>query len=193
MTTAVTANLITHLDNPTNQQKPNATDKPKGHAVLGPGNRFTPEASLEPDNARNEADLSRRQAEIEQAANPIPSIEEVPEEAHEIEQADNPIPSIEEGSEDAREDSTTRSQPPDDDEEPKADIQDVLKCKRDDYHGILKLDDEYDDPTVEMAAIEWAVYSRGTDLHPKFNRDEGAQEAFQSESPSHFEETNCLT
>jgi hypothetical protein len=173
MTTAVTANLITHLDNPTNQQKPNATDKPKGHAVLGPGNRFTPEASLEPDNARNEADLSRRQAEIEQADNPIPSIEEV--------------------SEDAREDSTTRSQPPDDDEEPKADIQDVLKCKRDDYHGILKLDDKYDDPTVEMAAIEWAVYSRGTDLHPKFNGDEGAQEAFQSESPSHFEETNCLT
>jgi hypothetical protein len=174
MTTAVIDNLGTHLGNPANQQKPNAIDKPKGHAVIGPGNRYTPAASLEPDGARNEADQRRRQAEAEQADKPIQSIEEVPEE----------------GPESAETRSLLSDDEPDDDEErnekTKVDIQDVLKCKKDDYHGILGIGDKYDTPMLEMSAIETAVWNRGTDLHPKYNMDEKAGEAFQSKSAGQF-------
>jgi hypothetical protein len=173
MTTAVTDSLSTHLDNPTNQHKPNAIDKPKGHAVIGSGNRYTPEASLEPDGARNEADQRRRQAEAEQADNPIQSIEEVPEEAPESAETRSLL-SEDEADDDEQNKNT------------KVDIQDVLKCKKDDYYGILGIGDKYDTPTLELSAIETAVWDRGTDLHPKFNKAELAGEAFQSESPGQF-------
>lgn len=176
MTTVVTDNVSTHLDNSTNQQKLNATKSPKGRAVLGPGNRVTPEASLGPDDARNEADLNRNRAQIDQSDNPLPSIEE-----------------------DTHEDSTTRSQPPDsDDNEEQKDkeevnVDDVLKCKSDDYYGILGISDKYDNSMLEISAIEKAVWDRGTSLHPKFNKDERAKEAFQSKSAGPFvkiEESN---
>lgn len=177
MTTAALANLEDHL-NPNNKKK---TKKGKGRAIPGPGNGFTPEPSLEPDQARNEADLIRKPADAS-----ISSIEEVSEELQQIEQVGNPAPSIE-VSEDAHEASTTRSQPPDDEDDGEhnktTNIQDVLNCKIDDYYGILGIENMYDSPMLELSAVETAVWNRGTDLHPKYNQSEGAGQAFKSKSP----------
>ncbi|KAK5203646.1 hypothetical protein LTR41_010673 [Exophiala xenobiotica] len=178
MTTAAPVNIETTL-NPSNKNKP--PQKGKGRAVLGAGNGFTPEPSLEPDHARNEADLIRKQAE-----GFISSIEEVSEKPQEIEHVDNPTPSIE-IPEDAHEASTTRSQPPEDEEDhddhgkqkKTTNIQDMLNYKSDDYHGILGIGDNYDTPMLELSAIETAVWDRGTDLHPKYNQSEGAGQAFK--------------
>lgn len=179
MATTAQGNLEANL-NPSDQKKPGASDKGKGRAVPGLGGTFTPEPSLGPDHARNEADLARKQAD-----GSMSSIQEVTEENQEMGGVENITPSIE-----GPEASTTKSQLPEDaydatdDEEQKEtiNIKEILKCQSDDHYGILGLEDKYDDPMHEIIAIERAVWNRGTNLHPKFNQSEGAKEAFKSKS-----------
>ena len=140
--------------------KPNETRGGKGKAATGRGGLFTPEATPDPDTARNEAD-KRRQEETRQTER-----------------------------EDGREFATTRAQPPEEDEDEaendgsageQADIiKEVLKYGKDEYRKILRVKESYDDAYKEESEILDAVWERGMKVHPKYNKHKDAKKAFRN-------------
>ncbi|OCK76359.1 hypothetical protein K432DRAFT_408241 [Lepidopterella palustris CBS 459.81] len=54
----------------------------------------------------------------------------------------------------------------------------ILKCGKDEHRKVLGLGDVDPDAYAEEEAIEKAVWNRGTDFHPKYNKAKNAQKAF---------------
>ena len=48
------------------------------------------------------------------------------------------------------------------------------------YHKILGIKEDYDNAMEEMRVIDTAVYSRGVEVHPNYNKDENAEKAWNS-------------
>jgi hypothetical protein len=64
---------------------------------------------------------------------------------------------------------------------PKAEVlKEILSHPPQAFHKILGIPEDYDDKTQESRAVETAVYNRGTQVHPKHNKDRDAQEAWDS-------------
>lgn len=59
-------------------------------------------------------------------------------------------------------------------------IQYILKCGKDEHRKVLGIGENYTSPYEEEKAIERATWSRGTDTHPNYNKQEDAQQAFDS-------------
>ncbi|KAH7108746.1 hypothetical protein B0J11DRAFT_602136 [Dendryphion nanum] len=141
--------------------KPRADDKPgTGKAVQNTG-LLTPEGTPEVDDGRIEAD-KRQQAELKAAE----AAKESPESQH----PENKEPQS----------STKTDDDGTNDEAAKqaAILREVLSCGHNEYHKILGIKEDYDSATEEMAAVERAVYSRGIEVHPKYNKDENAEKAW---------------
>jgi len=59
-------------------------------------------------------------------------------------------------------------------------LKEVLAYHRDEYHNILGIKEDYDNVTEEAVAIDRAVYDRGVKVHPKYNKNENAENAWNS-------------
>ena len=151
------------------QWNPHATklgtnDKPgTGKAVQNTG-LFTPEGTPEVDDGRIEAEKGRP-AELEAA--------EVAKKLSESQSPTNNEPQSSTKTDDSRTD--------DDETTKQAEIlKEVLSCGQDEYHKILGIKEDYDAATEERAAVERAVYDRGIEVHPEYNKDENAENAWNS-------------
>lgn len=150
------------------QWNPHATksgtnDKPgTGKAVQNTG-LPTPEGTPDVDDGRIEAE-KRRQAELEAAEAAKKSPESQPPKNKEPQSS-----------------TTTDDDGTDGEAAKQAEIlKEVLSCGQDEYHKILGIKEDYDSATEEMAAVESAVYDRGIEVHPKYNKDENAEKAWNS-------------
>ena len=144
--------------------KSGTNDKPgTGKAVQNVG-IFTPEGTPEVDDGRIEAE-KRRPAELEAA--------EVAKISSESQHPTNKEPQ----SSTKTDDSGT-----DDNEAAKQAqiLKEVLSCGQDEHHKILGIKEDYDTATEKTAAVERAVYGRGIEVHPKYNKDENAEKAWNS-------------
>ncbi|KAH7111874.1 hypothetical protein B0J11DRAFT_598581 [Dendryphion nanum] len=141
--------------------KPGANDKlGAGKAVQNTG-LFTPEGTPEVDDGRIDAS-KRQQAERQEAE----ASKKLPESPH----PDNKEPQSSTRTDDDGTDNEAAKQ--------SEILKEVLSCGHDEYHKILGIKEDYDSATEEMAAVERAVYSRGIEVHPKYNKDENAEKAW---------------
>ncbi|KAH7111073.1 hypothetical protein B0J11DRAFT_512249 [Dendryphion nanum] len=141
--------------------KPGTNDKPRSGKAAPHTSLLTPEGTPEVDDGRIEAD-KRQQAE-QQAAE---AARKSPESQH----PDN---------KELQSSTTTDDDGTDNEAAKQAEIlKEVLCCGHDEYHKILGIKEDYDSATEEMAAVERAVYSRGIEVHPKYNKDENAEKAW---------------
>ena len=122
----------------------------RGNATLA-GGMITPEATPDPDNARIEADRRRREEEEKSSDSQNEAT---------VNQEDSNAGSTSAGDDDV--------------------IQSILKCGKDEHRKVLRIDDNYENKSKEEAAIKRAVWKRGTDTHPKYNKQKDAQQAFES-------------
>ena len=131
----------------------------KGQPTSAQHGLFTPEGTLEPDEARNAADHARREAET---ANSLPQSK----------------PSYTGASDDESDDESTK--PPS--QEQADEVKRVLNCPRNDHRTILGISKEYDSPNEELEAARNRWIKVGTLLHATYNNTKGATKAFNSMS-----------
>jgi hypothetical protein len=140
--------------NDTNGSGPEEHEKGKGKAVRN-GPTITPEATPEPEDARNKADERRGKEEGKSADS---ESDPTANGQHDNDTSDAPESSAGEGDV----------------------IKYILKCGRDEHHKVLGISESYPNQYEEEKAIEQATWKRGTDTHPKYNKGKDAQKAFDS-------------
>jgi hypothetical protein len=161
------------------QWKPNETrfggeDKPgTGKAVQNTG-LLTPEGTPEVDDGRIEAE-KRRQAELEETEAAKKSDENQPPKNQEPPKTptktdDRKTNDSKTDDHETNEEAVNRAQV----------LKEVLSCGQDEYHKILGIKEDYDNGTEEMRSIETAVYNRGVEVHPRYNKDGNAEQAWNS-------------
>jgi hypothetical protein len=142
------------------KENQDATKRGTGQATRGRRGLLTPDATPEPDVARNEADKARQT---------------------------NASRGTEVG---GGEFATTKDQPPDpaDDDgeterstgEETRGVQEVPKSSDDEHRKVLGVKESYDDPYEEEKAVLDALWDRGMENHPKFNKHKDAEKTFKS-------------
>ncbi|KAF2181300.1 hypothetical protein K469DRAFT_692168 [Zopfia rhizophila CBS 207.26] len=113
----------------------------------------TPEPSLGPDSHRIRADAERREAENARAG----------------------TGNIEAGHQ-AQNDNTGDASNVN---KQQSLIHEVLQCGENDHRGVLKLGEPKSDPFDEEKIIADTMFNLGADVHPKYNRAENAEKAFE--------------
>lgn len=157
MSAATASNIDHYAEDANDKSMPKGPEKGQGGAVRN-GLTITPEATPEPEVARNEAEDRRREEEEEQPtnsdSNPTAN--------------DQPLNDNDKGG-------TGDTSGGEGDM-----IQDILKCGKDEHRKVLGISESYTNLYEEEKAIEEATWKRGTDTHPKYNKGKDAQKAFDS-------------
>lgn len=155
-------------DEKRNNQRQEKANKQGNIGRNGP--MLTPEATPEPENARIDADRRGR----EQEKKPTGFRNETM-----MNEGNSTAQEAAQGAGAAEAQNSENSSAEQDG--PKAEVlKEILSHPPQAFHKILGIPEDYDDKTQESRAVETAVYNRGTQVHPKHNKDRDAQEAWDS-------------